>query len=69
VPAWFQTGALICAHYKNAALCQNLDLQMNVLTKAGCERILTDQGVSGAAIELKDYPRQLPQSERVTYLL
>lgn len=30
---------------------QNLDLQMDALNKAGCERIFTDQGVSGAAIE------------------
>lgn len=30
---------------------QNLDLQMDALNKAGCERIFTDQGVSGATIE------------------
>jgi DNA invertase Pin-like site-specific DNA recombinase len=30
---------------------QNLDLQMDALNKAGCERIFTDHGVSGAAIE------------------
>lgn len=30
---------------------QNLDLQMDALEKAGCERIFTDQGVSGATIE------------------
>jgi predicted site-specific integrase-resolvase len=29
---------------------QNLDLQMDALTKAGCERIFNDQGVSGATI-------------------
>ncbi|BCT67818.1 hypothetical protein NNRS527_01406 [Nitrosospira sp. NRS527] len=30
---------------------QNLDLQMDALNKAGCERIFTDQGISGATIE------------------
>lgn len=30
---------------------QNLDLQIDALKGAGCERIFTDQGVSGAAIE------------------
>ena len=30
---------------------QNLDLQMDALTKAGCERIFTDQGVSGITVE------------------
>jgi DNA invertase Pin-like site-specific DNA recombinase len=30
---------------------QNLGLQMDALNKAGCERIFTDQGVSGATIE------------------
>ncbi len=30
---------------------QNLDSQMDALNKAGCERMFTDQGVSGATIE------------------
>lgn len=30
---------------------QNLDLQMDALSRAGCARIFTDQGVSGATIE------------------
>ncbi|PTQ83158.1 DNA invertase Pin-like site-specific DNA recombinase [Nitrosospira multiformis] len=30
---------------------QNLDLQLDALGRAGCERIFTDQGVSGATIE------------------
>ena len=30
---------------------QNLDLQMDALSRAGCEQIFTDQGVSGATIE------------------
>ncbi|SEP44071.1 recombinase family protein [Nitrosovibrio sp. Nv6] len=30
---------------------QNLNLQMDALNQAGCERIFTDQGVSGATIE------------------
>ncbi|BCT66845.1 recombinase family protein [Nitrosospira sp. NRS527] len=29
---------------------QNLDLQMDALNKAGCERIFTDHGVSGIAV-------------------
>ena len=28
---------------------QNLDLQMDALNKAGCEKIFTDHGVSGIA--------------------
>jgi DNA invertase Pin-like site-specific DNA recombinase len=30
---------------------QNLDLQIDALNKAGCERIFTDQGVSSATLE------------------
>ncbi len=30
---------------------QNLDLQLDALTRAGCERVFTDHGVSGATIE------------------
>src|SRR5690242_20745831 len=30
---------------------QNLDLQMDALSRAGCQHIFTDQGVSGSTIE------------------
>jgi DNA invertase Pin-like site-specific DNA recombinase len=30
---------------------QNLDLQLDALTRVGCEQVFTDQGVSGATIE------------------
>jgi len=29
---------------------QNLDLQMDALNKAGCEKIFTDHGVSGISV-------------------
>jgi DNA invertase Pin-like site-specific DNA recombinase len=38
---------------------QNLNLQMDALNKAGCERIFTDQGVSGATIEREGLSRAL----------
>ena len=43
---------------------QNLDLQMDALNKAGCERIFTDHGVSGATIEREGLSQAISAVER-----
>jgi DNA invertase Pin-like site-specific DNA recombinase len=43
---------------------QNFDLQMDVLNKAGCERIFTDQGVSGATIEREGLSQAIAAVEK-----
>ncbi|SEG16690.1 Site-specific DNA recombinase [Nitrosospira multiformis ATCC 25196] len=43
---------------------QNLDLQMDALSRVGCERIFTDQGVSGATIEREGLSQAIAAVEK-----
>jgi Resolvase, N terminal domain len=45
---------------------QNLDLQLDALSRVGCEQIFTDQGVSRATIEREGLSRLSRQPGKVT---
>ena len=42
---------------------QNLDLQMDALTGAGCDQIFTDQGISSTAVERDGLPKALEAAQ------
>ena len=43
---------------------QNLDLQLDALTRAGCEQVFTDHGVSGALIQREGLSQAIAAVER-----